>query len=88
MVKLGSEVCDLSEDMRLVLKTGSEAIIERLARCIEQGQLEGSVQAETPAAALAQSLYQLWLGASLLAKVSKDRAPFDTALIHMERLLS
>ncbi len=88
VVKLGPEVCDLSEDMRVVLKTGTDAIIKRIAQCIEQGRLDGSIQAETPAPVLAQSLYQLWLGASLLAKLSKDDAPFDTALINMERLLS
>src|SRR3546814_521693 len=88
VVKLGPEVCDLSEDMRGVLKTGTDAIIKRITQCIEQGQLDGSVQAETPADALAQSLYQLWLGASLLAKLNKDDTPFDTALINTQRLLS
>src|SRR3546814_18881752 len=48
VVKLGPEVCDLSEDMRGVLKTGTDAIIKRITQCIEQGQLDGSVQAETP----------------------------------------
>ncbi len=88
VVKLGPEVCDLSEDMRVVLKTGTDAIIERIAQCIGQGQLDGSIPVETPAPMLAQSLYQLWLGASLLAKLNKDHAPFDTALINTKRLLS
>ncbi len=88
VVKLGPEVCDLSNDMRVVLQKGTDAIIERIAHCIKQGQLDGSIQAETSASALAQSLYQLWLGASLLAKLSKDRAPFDTALINTKRLLA
>lgn len=88
VVKLGPEVCDLSEGMRMVLKTGTDAIIERIAHFIKQGQLDGSIQVDTPAAVLAQSLYQLWLGASLLAKLNKDDTPFDTALINTQRLLA
>jgi len=85
---LGPEVCDLSENMRVVLKTGTDAILERITDCVKQGQRDGSIQAETPAATLAESLYQLWLGASLLAKLNKDDAPFDAALINTQRLLS
>lgn len=88
VVKLGPEVCDLSEGMRVVLKTGTDAIIGRIADCVGQGQRDGSIQTETPAAVLAESLYQLWLGASLLAKLNKDAAPFDTALVNTQRLLS
>ncbi|WP_235001386.1 TetR/AcrR family transcriptional regulator [Nitrosovibrio sp. Nv4] len=87
VVKLGPEVCDLSEDMRLVLKKGTDAIIGRIAKCIAQGHADGSIPAGTEAPVLAESLYQLWLGASLLAKLGKDGAPFDTALSAMERLL-
>lgn len=88
VVKLGPEVCDLSEDMRVVLKNGTDTIIERITACVEQGQREGSIQADTAAATLGQSLYQLWLGASLLAKLNKNDVPFDTALINTQRLLS
>ncbi len=88
VVKLGPEVCDLSENMRVVLKAGTDAIIERITDCVKQGQHDGSIQGETPAVALAESLYQLWLGASLLAKLNKDDAPFETALINTRRLLS
>lgn len=88
VVKLGAEVCDFSEDMRVVLENGTRAIIGRLTRCIEQGQSEGSISSTVPAQALAESLYQTWLGASLLVKVGKDTTPFRTALDMTERALS
>lgn len=87
VVKLGPEVCDLSDAMRVILQRGTDAIIKRIERCIEKGQVDGSIQTETPAAILAQALYQLWLGASLLAKLNKNDAPFETALLNTKRLL-
>ncbi|MFM0047780.1 TetR/AcrR family transcriptional regulator [Paraburkholderia sediminicola] len=88
VVKLGSEVCDLSEDMRFVLEKGTRSVVERLARCIEEGQSDGAISSDVPADALAKSLYQMWLGASLQAKVDNARAPFDTALSMTKRMLS
>ena len=88
VVKLGPEVCDLSEDMRLVLQHGTDAVVGRIAQCIAQGQADGSISAATPAPVLAASLYQLWLGASLLGKVGKQGAPFETARIATQHLLS
>lgn len=87
VVKLGPEMCDLSEDMRLVLKKGADAIIGRIARCAAEGQSDGSVTGTVPAPELAKSLYELWLGASLLAKLDKSTAPFDSALATSRRLL-
>ena len=37
--------------------------------------------------AVAAMLYQSWLGASLLAKISRNRAPLDTAMIGTRQLL-
>ncbi len=87
VVKLGPEVCDLSEGMRVVLQRGTEAIVSRIAQCIEQGQADGSITTSASAPALAAALYQLWLGASLLAKVGQA-APFDTARTATEHLLA
>lgn len=88
VVKLGAEVCDLSEDMRGVLEEGTTLIIERITRCVEQGMADGSITSIQDAGTLAESLYQLWLGASLLVKVRNTTAAFDTALITSERLLA
>ncbi|WP_200880243.1 MULTISPECIES: TetR/AcrR family transcriptional regulator [unclassified Janthinobacterium] len=88
VVKLGAEVCDLSVDMGAVLQQGTGAILERLTQCIEAGHLDGSVAAATPARVLAESLYQLWLGASLMVKVARNGGPFDAAMSTTQRLLS
>lgn len=87
VVKLGPEVCDLSEDMRKVLKTGTAQIIQRITTCVEMGAADGSIDMQGDSVALAESLYQLWLGASLLVKVNKSTEPFDRAMIMSKRLL-
>ena len=86
-VKLGAEVCDLSESMRLALERGTSGVVERLAHCIEQGRADGSVKPALEPAAVAAVLYQSWLGASLLAKIAHDRAPLDTAMAGTRQLL-
>mgnify|MGYP003602549640 FL=1 len=88
VVKLGAEVCDLSEDMRSVLEEGTTLIIQRITRCIEQGMADGSITSTQNAETLAESLYQLWLGASLLVKVRNTTAAFETALNTSKRLLA
>lgn len=79
-VKLGVEVADLSETMRAVLKRGTAGIIDRLAAAIEAGVADGSVAAPQDAYALGQSLYQLWVGASVMVKIARSLAPFETAM--------
>jgi len=86
-VKLGAEVCDLSESMRAALERGTRGVTERLARCIEAGGADGSLPAVADARAVALALYQSWLGASLLAKIARDRAPLDTAMAGTRQLL-
>jgi len=87
VVKLGAEVCDLSESMRAALKRGTRRIIERLASCVEAGWADGSLPVAPDAHTLAATLYQNWLGASLLAKITRDRAPLDTAMADTRKLL-
>lgn len=86
-VKLGAEVADLSEPMRLTLKQGTAGIVARLAEAIEQGVAEGSLKAEGSAAQVAASLYQLWLGASIMVKIVRDTSPFDAAMATTQQLL-
>ncbi|WP_437733547.1 TetR/AcrR family transcriptional regulator [Sorangium sp. So ce1335] len=87
VVKLGAEVSDLSETMRAALERGARRVIERLARCIEAGRADGSLPAVLDPQAVAVALYQSWLGASLLAKITRDRAPLDTAMTGTRLLL-
>ncbi len=86
-VKLGAEVADLSEPMRLALKDGTTEIIERIERVIRAGTAEGSLSTDMDARAVAQTLYDLWLGASVMAKIHRDIAPVDNALAHTARIL-
>lgn len=86
-VKLGAEVCGLSERMRLILQEGAAAVVDRLARFIAAGQQDGSLPVAQDARPLAASLYQLWLGATLLAKFTRDRHPFDDAMTTTRRML-
>jgi len=80
VVKLGAEVSDLSDAMRSALERGTRAITARLARCIEEGGSDGSLPTSLDATSTAMTLYQNWLGASLLAKITRDRTPLDTAM--------
>lgn len=85
--KLGSEVCDLSPVMRGVLDRGAKHTMARLARVIEQGHADGSVRSELPADVLAKSLYELWLGASLTAKLDGSSSAFETAMTFTKSVL-
>jgi TetR/AcrR family transcriptional repressor of nem operon len=87
VVKLGAEVCDLSESMRAALKRGTGHIVERLASRVKAGGADGSLPAASDAHAVAVTLYQNWLGASLLAKITRDRAPLDRAMADTRKLL-
>lgn len=79
-VKMAAEVADLSEAMRLSIRRGTSGIVSRLAAAIEAGVAEGSLTVAGDAVASARSLYQLWLGASIMVKIERDVAPFATAM--------
>lgn len=80
VVKLSAEVSDLSESMRMVLRKGTDAVLARLAACLAEGVGDGSFPSDLDPEATAHALYQLWLGASLLAKVRRESSPFDVAM--------
>lgn len=86
-VKLGAEVCDLSESMRAALARGTAGVIGRIARCIEAGRADGSLRAGADARTVATALYQSWLGAGLMAKIARDRAPLDAAMAATRQML-
>lgn len=86
-VKLGAEVADLSESMRATLKQGTSGIVSRLEAAIAAGQAEHSLSIEGGPAEAAQSLYQLWVGASVMAKIERSTQPFDAALATTRRIL-
>lgn len=88
VVKLAAEVADLSEDMRLILCGGVTQLVSRIAEMLADGQRDGSLPSGRESQPLAQTLYQLWLGAALLCKLSRDKAPLHQALTTTERLLA
>lgn len=80
VVKLAAEVADLSADMSKILQRGVAEIITSLTRTIEEGIAEGSIAPMEDPAAVAQSIYHEWLGASLIAGLTQDSAPLEAAL--------
>ncbi|CAL9408691.1 HTH-type transcriptional repressor NemR [Streptomyces sp. enrichment culture] len=86
-VKLGAEVADLSEAMRLALKEGTDAIVERLGRTLADGVEDGSITVDGDPGEMAQALYDMWLGASVMAKIHRSLAPLDTAAAMTRHLL-
>ena len=87
-MKLGAEVSDMSEEMRLALKNGTAEIIARIARVAKEGRSDGSIPINASPKATAHALYELWVGASVMSKISHDRRAFDTALAVTDRILS
>ena len=86
-VKLGAEVADLSESMRLALKEGTSAIVDRIERTITSGLEDGSLSVDGEARDVAQTLYDMWLGASVMAKIHRSLARLDTATAATRKLL-
>ncbi|MEV6153581.1 TetR/AcrR family transcriptional regulator [Nonomuraea sp. NPDC052129] len=86
-VKLGAEVADLSESMRLALKEGTDAIVDRIERTIAAGLEDGSLSIDGDPRAVAQVLYDMWLGASVMAKIHRNLAPLDTTMAVTRQLL-
>ncbi|MBV8657621.1 MAG: TetR/AcrR family transcriptional regulator [Burkholderiales bacterium] len=87
IIKLSAEVADLSEDMRLTLRNGTDQLIARIAGCIAEGQADGSLPADLNAAETAQTLYQMWLGAGLLTKLRLDPSALQNAMAATQQLL-
>lgn len=86
-VKLGAEVADLSEPLRLALKEGTTSITKRIEKMIDAGLEDGSLSIDTNPPVVAQTLYDLWLGASVMAKIQRNTTPMDNALTLTTHLL-
>jgi TetR/AcrR family transcriptional repressor of nem operon len=86
-VKLGAEVSDFSETMRHALKQGTNGIISRLADVIETGREDGSLRPSSSSEVAAANLYALWVGASIMVKISREQDAFDAALINTRQML-
>ncbi|MEB3753870.1 TetR/AcrR family transcriptional regulator [Acinetobacter sp. MD2(2019)] len=88
IVKLAAEVADLSEDMRLIMEQGTKRLVQHICRLIQQGMDDASMHIQADPAQTAQVLYQMWLGAALLSKLHKDKAPLYQAYRATEFMLN
>lgn len=88
VVKLGAEVADISEPMRMILDDGVTAFVARIAILLRTGAQEGSLTAFADADKTARMLYAKWLGAAILAKLSCTQIPLEQALAETLDLLT
>ncbi|MFG6511485.1 MULTISPECIES: TetR family transcriptional regulator C-terminal domain-containing protein [unclassified Sulfitobacter] len=86
-VKLAAEVSDLSEEMRTILLDGTAQVTACLAKAVEAGNADGSLRMSDDPSPLATQQYQLWLGAILMAKVTKGDTALQTAIEGSKRQL-
>jgi TetR/AcrR family transcriptional regulator, transcriptional repressor for nem operon len=87
VVKLGAEISDLSEAMRLTTKAGTTAIIDRIEQMITDGIHDGSVSVADGARETAEALYDLWVGASMMAKIHGSPLQLDRAMAVTRQVL-
>ncbi len=87
VVKLSAEVADLSEPMRLALLNGSQKVTQAIAQCLHHGKTDLSIAVEEPEL-LANMLYTMWLGASLVSKLQQNQTPLKLAMLNTEKLLA
>ncbi len=79
VVKLSAEVSDFSEAMRLALKLGTQRVTTRLAQCLQQAVDNKEIELCDDVEIVIKELYYLWIGATLMAKVSHTTDAFDVA---------
>lgn len=87
IVKLAAEVSDLSEDMRQILNFGVTKLTERISSLLSEGQQDGSIPSHIEPEKMAQTMYQLWLGAALLARLAQNKQSLYLALETTQQLL-
>lgn len=87
-VKLAAEVADLSEPMRLALAKGMQGITTQIAASISEAQAAGQLNPDIDSRQLAETLYGIWVGASLLTKVQHNSGAMDLAYQQTERMLT
>ncbi len=87
IVKIGAEISDVSDEMREILEDGTRQIGMRLSEAIAEGQADNSISQTVEPDLLGAALYEMWLGASLVAKLSRNRDPFLNAMATTEIML-
>lgn len=80
VVRLGAEISDLSDDMRLIMNAGIARLVDLIGQLLEEGIADGSIRPQSDIPATASVLYGQFLGAAILAKLSRDKTPLHNAL--------
>ena len=88
VVKLSAEVSDLSESMRTTLQLGTQKVIYLLQACLQEAIDSNTINSHEPAETIAQELYYLWLGATLMTKVQHTRDALECAMRATEKRLN
>lgn len=88
VVKLSSEVADMSAAMRGALLQGTNQIVQRLAACIAEGVADGSIPASINPQHAALALYEMWLGAALLTKLRREPSALNGAMCATRTMLN
>ncbi|GLR09431.1 TetR family transcriptional regulator [Mixta theicola] len=86
-VKISAEVCDLSEEMRLALEQGTAAQMAILTTTLRVAVTQDELRLSCSPDVMAQTLYSLWLGASLQSKIWRDGSALTHALQAILQLL-
>ena len=73
--------------MRQILNFGVTKLTERIANLLSDGQQDGSIPQHIEPEKMAQTMYQLWLGAAFLAKLAQNKQPLYLALETTQQLL-
>lgn len=71
----------------MALLQGAKRIIATIAECIEAGNRDGSVKVSN-SDQTAQLLYNLWLGASLMSKLTQDKNALNLAMQTTDSILT
>lgn len=88
VVKLSAEVTDLSESMRSTLQLGTQKVIHLLQACVQEAIDLNTINSADPAETIAQELYYMWLGATLMTKVQHTREALECAMRATEKRLN
>jgi TetR/AcrR family transcriptional repressor of nem operon len=88
VVKLASEVADMSEPMREVLAAGQRDWILLVEQVLREGVQSGHIRATVAADQLAVTIWDLWGGAQQRALIQRNVAPLRHAIDFIRQQLS
>lgn len=88
IIKLASEVCEMSEPMREVLADGSRESAGVYEKLIKEGQEKGTISSQINSEQMAVVILDLWTGAMQRASTSRSVTPLREAIAFLKAVLS